>query len=160
MKKLVSAVVILVLFLSSLTYGLDTTLLDMRNKVFQEAQEIKILFENSKDVILLNSLLDSCIMLVNQLDAYFYMVGIFNEMKKGDVTDASVDYLMRWLDTIKKTNDLNIKSLASVNAKTLENKSKVHLERLKGQFIELNQKIDVDLKKISALKKSQKPKKI
>jgi hypothetical protein len=160
MKKLVSAVVVLVLFLSGLAFCLETSLLDTRNKIFQEAQEIKSLFEKSKDVILINSLWDSCIMLVNQLDAYFYMVGIFNDIKKNDVTDSSVDYLMRWLDTIKKTNDLNIKSLASVDVKKLENKSRVYVERLKGKFSELNQVIDVDLKKISALKKPEKPKKI
>jgi len=132
----------------------------MRNRIFVKSQEIKALLANSKDVVLLNSMWDSCIMTITQLDAYFYMIGIFNTIKKEDLTDASVNYLINWLNEIKKTNELNIKSLNLVT-KTLEPRARVHKEKLTSYFSELNKQINNELSRIPALKgpsKSKEPK--
>lgn len=155
MKKIIFIILISVIFLNFSIYALDTTLLDMRNKIFEESQELKSLLVNSKDIVLINSMWDSCIMAMSQLDAYFSMLGIFNTIKKEDLTEDAINYLTTWLDGIKKTNELNIKSLDAVTL-ILEPETKAHIVKLKDYFGKLNNQIDAELDKISLLKKSLK----
>lgn len=158
MKKLCFAVLILAVFLSFNAYALETRLLSMRNKVFDEAKQIKPLMANSKDVVLINSLLDSCMMTVNQLDAYFSMIGIFNTIKPQEITQDAIDYLISWLNGIKEGNELNIKSLNSLSGVN-EQLTQTHVDKLKGYFAELNKNIDSDVGKLLQLKKAAKPRK-
>ena len=108
MKKIISLILLLVVFLTFSAYALETTLFEMRNKIFAESKEIKALLTESKDIVLMSSMWDSCVMALTQLDAYFSMVGIFNTIKKGDISEDSVNYLIGWLSQTKKTNELNI----------------------------------------------------
>jgi len=153
MKKVLCIALVFLLFCSSFAFALETALFDMRNNIFKEARAIKPLMAASKDVILLSSMWDSCLMAVSQLDGYFSMVGIFNEIKQENITDSAIAYLADWLNTIKATNEINIKSLSGIT-KTVEPKSKVHVEILKAQFSNLNKRIDSEIQKVSALKAS------
>ncbi len=128
-----------------------TGLMDIRDKVLKESQEIKALFSDTKDVILVSSMVDSCILTTSQLDAYFSQLGIFNTIKKDDVTSAAINFLEQWLNGIKNTNDLNIKSLNAVT-QNIQGKTKLHLERLTGYFTDLNTQIDQELAQLAALK--------
>lgn len=152
MKKIIFVVLVLVLVLSFNGYALDTGLLDMRGKIFQESKEIKTLLPSSKNALLVSSMWDSCLIAVSQLDAYFSMVGIFNTIKQKDWTEVSFNYLITWLKEIKTTNNLNIKSL-NMDIAGLEPDVKRHIERLMNYFDDLNRRIDSDLAKISTLKK-------
>ena len=155
MKKNIFIILALLIFFNVNSYALETTLLDMRNKISAESRQIKALLLESKDIVLMSSMWDSCVLTMTQLDAYFFMVGIFNTIKKGDLKEDTVNYLTNWLNIIKNTNELNIKSLNTVT-QILEPKTKVYKERLKNYFSELNKKIDSELGKISLLKKSLK----
>lgn len=128
-----------------------TGLMEVRNKVLKESQEVKALLPDTKDVILVSSLVDSCILTISQLDAYFSQLGIFNTIKKDDVTPVAVNFLEQWLNNIKSTNDLNIKSLNAVT-QNIQAKTKLHLERLTGYFADLNTQIEQELAQLAALK--------
>lgn len=155
MKKIIFIILTFIIFLSFSLYALDTSLLDTRNKIFEESKELKSLLVSSKDVVLINSMWDSCIIAMSQLDAYFSMLGIFNTIKKEDLKEDVINYLTSWLDGIKKTNELNIKSLDAVTF-TLEPKTKAYILKLKDYFAKLNNQINTELDKISVLKKSLK----
>ena len=154
MRKIIFIVLTLSFFCFS-AYALDTKIVGMRNKFFEESKAIKTLLADSKDMILLNSMWDSCIMTMTQLDAYFSMVGIFNTIKKETLTEEAINYITNWLEAIKKTNDLNIKSLNAIT-NPVEPKTKIHMEKLRGYFNDLNNQINTELNKISIIKKSLK----
>lgn len=153
MKKTMVMILALVAGLSFNAHAQATGLMDIRDKVLKESQEIKALFPDTKDVILVSSMVDSGILTVSQLDAYFSQLGIFNTIKKDDVTPAAINFLEQWLNGIKNTNDLNIKSLSAVT-QNIQAKTKFHLERLTGYFTDLNMQIDQELAKLAALKKT------
>lgn len=131
----------------------DTPLIDMRNKIFQESKMLKSVTLDSKDIILLNSLRNTCITTATQLDAYFSMIAIFNTIKKEARTQEAMDYLVNWLELIKKTNSVNISTLKAIN-ETLEPKTKLYTEKLKSYFIELESQVKTEINKVSLIKKS------
>lgn len=151
MKKVQLLTLALIVGLSLNVYAQASGLMDIRNKVFAESQEIKVLLSDTKDVILVSSMWDSCILTVSQLDAYFSQLGIFNTIRKENVTPAAIDFLEQWLNGVKNTNDLNIKSLNAVT-QDIQGRTKLHLERLTGYFTELNTQVDQELAKLAALK--------
>ncbi|MCX5702234.1 MAG: hypothetical protein NTW64_04575 [Candidatus Omnitrophica bacterium] len=153
MRRLFFIVLALVFILNFSAYCLDTKLFDMRNKIFEESKKIKLLVGTSQDLVLINSMWDSCIMCMSQLDAYFSMLGVFNTIKKENLTEVAVDYLTNWLTEIKNTNELNIKSLDSVIV-TMDPNTKPRMEKLKGYFKEVNNQINSELNKISSIKQS------
>ena len=154
MKRIVWMILTLIFIVDLNSYALETNLMNIRNKVLMESQDIKALLSDTKDVILVSSLWDSCVLTISQLDAYFFQLGIFNTIRKEEVTDTAVDFLIKWLNEIKKTNDLNIESLNSVNQK-IEAKIKFRVEKLKGYYTDLNTQIDEELVKLSFLKSAQ-----
>ncbi len=155
MKKIIFVIFFLLMSFRA-GFALDTGLFEMRNKIVVESKQLKALLLESKDMVLMSSMWDSCIMTMTQLDAYFYMVGIFNSVE--NPTDATVNFLVNWLNIIKSTSELNIKSLNSVT-QTLEPKTKVYKEKLKSDFSELNKSIDSELGRVSVLKKISAPSK-
>ena len=156
MKRTLLIVLALVAGLSFNAHAQATGLMDVRNKLLKESQEIKALLPDTKDVILVSSMVDSCILTTSQLDAYFSQLGIFNTIKKDDVTPAAINFLEQWLNGIKNTNDLNIKSLNAFtsDASSKQAKTKLHLERLTGYFTDLNTQIDQELAQLAALKQA------
>jgi len=155
MKKTLLIIFVLVagLSLNAHAQATATGLMEVRNKVLKESQEIKALLLDTKDVILVSSMVDSCILTTSQLDAYFSQLGIFNTIKKDDVTPAAIGFLEQWLANIKSTNDLNIKSLNEIT-QNIQAKTKLHLERLTGYFTDLNAQIEQELAQLAALKKA------
>lgn len=151
MKGTLLIVLALVGALNCDAHAQATDLMDVRSKLITESREIKALFPDTKDVILVSSMVDSCVLTISQLDAYFSQLGIFNTIKKDDVTPAAIHFLEQWLNGIKNTNDLNIKSLNAVT-QDIQAKTKLHLERLTGYFTDLNTQIDQELAKLAALK--------
>jgi len=156
-KKMVSVILLsAVVLVSSLAYAVDMSpLVTIRDKFLQEGKEIKPLLTESKDVILLSSMWDSCVMAVSQLNAYFYMVGIYNTVDETMRSYDAVNYLVKWLTEIRATNSVNVKSLDNISIK-LDEKSKFHVDKLRGYFEDLNKQIDVELGNLSVLMASLK----
>lgn len=154
MKRLTATILCCALCLAATASAVAApTLLDTRNKILEESVAIKSLLSTSKDVYLINNMWDSCVLLMNQLDAYFSMLGIFNTIKRENQTQAAVDYLIKWLGEIRHSNELNIKSLSSISD-TIDPATKTHLEVLKGYFSELNGYLDAEVNKITLLRKT------
>ncbi|MDD5466055.1 MAG: hypothetical protein PHP73_06950 [Candidatus Omnitrophica bacterium] len=154
MKKKISILLILLIFFSVSGYASQDRLPEMRNKISSESKEIKASFLKSRDIVLMSSMWDSCVMTMTQLDAYFYMVGIFDSVKSPD--EDTVNYLINWLKIIKSTSELNIRGLDSAT-QILEPKTKIYKERLEADFSELNKSIDSELSRVSMLKEALKP---
>jgi hypothetical protein len=153
MKKIAYFTLALFIFLNANAYSLDSKLLDIRNDIFDESTELKPLISTSKNIVLVNSLWDSCIVAVMQLDAYFFMIGIFDSVSKDKWNEESVNYLELWLTKIKTTSELNIKAIDSFPPK-LEQATQVHAEKLKNYFIDLNKAVDESLATMAKLKKA------
>lgn len=153
MKRMILIALALVFVFNLGAYALDNPLIASRNKISKESQDIKSALLKSKDIVLLNSMWDSCILAMTQLDAYFYLVGIFNTIKKENLSEASINYLATWLDIMKKTNDVNIKSLNSVSEK-IEAQTRARLLKLKEAFVNLNNQLMNETKKVAILKSS------
>ena len=155
MKKVIFVALILVVLSSFSAYALGTALLDIRNKIFSESKEMRPLLGTSKDGVLISTMWDSCLIAITQLDAYFFMLGIFNTIDENNLTVEVADYLINWLGEIKRANDLNIKSLKSVSS-TIDPATEVRIKKLTGYFYQVNFYVDADLKRISTLKESLK----
>lgn len=153
MRKIIFVILALVMLLNFSVLALDTALFDLRNRIFEESKEIKSLLQDSKDAVLVSSMWDSCIIAMTQIDAYFSMLGIFNTIKKENLSDASINYLIDWLGQIKGTNELNIKNLSALY-QPMEPNTEVHVAVLTDYFGNLNKQIDVELDKLSIIKKT------
>jgi hypothetical protein len=152
-KKVALIMLVSLVFLGFDAYALDYRMFDLRNKIFDESKDIKSLLAKSKDAVLLLNMFDSCIISVTQIDAYFSMLGVMDTIKKEDLTAAAIDLISNWLNQIKKTNESNIRNLDSVRQQ-IEPATKDLLDKLKDYFNELNKKADVELNKLSLLKRS------
>jgi hypothetical protein len=151
MRRIALVLLFLVVFFSANAYALETKILEVRDKIFQEARSIQPLLSKSKDIILMSSMYESCVLAKTQIDAYFFMVGIFNVVKEKEPIKLASDYLVKWLNVIKKTNDVNIQSLNSMKM-PIEPTTEMHVKKLKGYFAELNLRITQELKSISDIK--------
>ena len=152
MKRIASIIIILLLLFDARAFAFGETLFDIRNKFFCESKELKSAL-NEGDAILMNSMWDTCLMTILQLDAYFSMLGIFNTIGEGGASGASVDYLSNWLSGIKKTIELNVKSIEGINV-PVRPVTQVHMERMKGYFGELNSRIESEIDKLALIKKA------
>ena len=127
-------------------------LLEIRNKFFEESNNIKGLLSTSKDPGIIINLWNSCMTTVLQLNAYFYMLNIFDAVKSGVLNDDPTMYLSMWLKEIKNVNQLNIKNLEDTTKNITEVTTKTYVDKIKGYYIELNKKIDGELVKLGALR--------
>ncbi|MDD5129676.1 MAG: hypothetical protein PHS66_01290 [Candidatus Omnitrophica bacterium] len=153
MKKVIILVLSLVLIWSVTAQALESNLIDTRNEILQAAQEMKAYFATSRDPILLNSMWDSSLMAVSQLDAYFSMLGIFNTIKKDNLDAAAFSYLVTWLNQLKETTALNIKSLGEIKS-TTDARSKAFVLKLKGIFTNLEARIVKELQSVGQFQDS------
>ncbi len=152
-RRVLGLVLVCCLLLPAYLQALDSKILSMRNTLFEGSKEIKALIPNSRDAVLLTTLFDSCIIAVSQLDAYFSMLGIFEAIKKDDLTVSSVDFIVNWLNQIKKTNDINIGVLSNLPT-PVEQATMQQADKAKGYFQELNRWVDAELVKLNILRKS------
>lgn len=149
-------ILLFLVFFTQTAYCLDTKLYDLRQKLFAQAQEIKQLVNRDnagKYLVLVSSMWDTCFLAITQLDAYFYILGIFNTIKKEHLTHSTVDFLSRWLKQIKDTNDLNIKALDGIKV-PIDPMIRINMERLKRNFKDLTNQINKELAEITKLDKS------
>ena len=125
----------------------------MRGEILKNAQEMKKYSSTSRDPVLLNSMWDSSVMAISQLDAYFSMLGIFNTIKKENLEKTTVSYLINWLNQTEKTTELNIKSLEAIKS-TTDARSKVFALKLKTIFSDLKARIAQELQTVTQLAES------
>jgi hypothetical protein len=111
--------------------------------------------KDTRDVVLVSSMWDSAILTMTQLEAYFSMVGMFNIIDMEHMDEGTINYLFLWLNKIKATNELNIKSINAVTA-VLDKKTELHTAVLKVYYKKLNDKIDAELEKLSLIEESLK----
>jgi len=128
-------------------------LVDVRGEILKNAQEMKKYSSTSRDPVLLNSMWDSSVMAISQLDAYFSMLGIFNTIKKENLEKPTVSYLINWLNQTEKTTELNIKSLEAIKS-TTDARSKVFALKLKTIFSDLKARIAQELQTVTQLTES------
>ena len=155
MKKIIFFVLSLTLIWSVTAQALDSNLIDTRTEILKAAQEMKTYFATSRDPILINSMWDSSVMAVSQLDAYFSMLGIFNTIKKENLDVAAFSYLINWLNQLKETTDLNIKSLEEIKS-TTDARSKAFALKLKDIFANLKARIAKELQSVGQFQDSVK----
>jgi hypothetical protein len=153
MKKSIFLILVLILAWCGMAQALETTLVDVRNDILKNAQEMKGYFTTSRDPLLLNSMWDSSVMAVSQLDAYFSMLGIFNTIKNENLTEDSVKYLLKWLKQVQETTELNIKGLEAIKT-TTDARSKVFALKLKDIFNNLKSKLAQENQNVAKLGES------
>lgn len=150
MKKTAVFIAALCIFCGTV-YAATNPLVSMQSRLMKESNNIKLVLKNSRDALLLTSMWDSCLVAMNQLDAYFSMIGIIETIKKDDLTESAVNYLLSWLSDIKKTNEANITSLASA-APVIDQATKVAVERMRINFSDLNRMIDSETNRLLSLR--------
>ncbi len=128
---------------------------EYRAALFQESKQIKVLMPVTKDPVMVSSMWDSCIMSINQLDAYFSMLGLFNAIPKDSLTEKTTDFLLNWLDSVKKNNTLNLRSLTGA-PKDLEPRTRVYSDKLIVYYKEMNRLLEEEIKKVTAVRQSLK----
>lgn len=152
MKKVIFIILFCAVFFGSYAFALDsTTLLGIRNSLFEETKAITPLLADSKDVILLNNMWNTCVVAITQLDAYFSMLNLFSAIDNKKKSYDATDQLISWLNQIKSVNASNIKSF---EAQTIEEKTLIQVRKIRGYLALLNRQIDIDLLKISVVKES------
>ncbi|MFA5157307.1 MAG: hypothetical protein WC532_08030 [Candidatus Omnitrophota bacterium] len=150
MKRAVVFFLLLTLFCVFNAYALDSKIVDLRDQVLGQAQEIRgLMTPKTKDSVVLTAMFDSCILTATQLDAYFSMLGIFETLTKKDSGESAIKFITAWLGTVKNSNKLGISNLDAF--KPAEKKIKEQVKKLKDSFVALDGLIDVELRKFSAL---------
>jgi hypothetical protein len=152
-RKLMLIFLILFFIMRAETFALDLGIVEIRNKLFEESSKIKSSLTASKDAVMMVNMFDSCILSVNQIDAYYSMLGVMETIKGENLTRQAVDLVVDWLNAMKKTNELNIKNLETVTQQ-IEPATRVFLGRIKGYFRELNKKLDRELSRLLVVKLS------
>ncbi len=157
MKKILVVLTFAIfIFSTKAGYCLDTKLYNGRQILFNQAQEIKQLVDEknaAKYLPLITSMWDTCFVAITQLDAYFYILGLFNTIKKDNITAPAVDFLSRWLKQIKDTNELNISGLEAIKL-PIEPMIRINMEKLKRNFRDINTQINKELTEVEKLKNS------
>lgn len=151
MKRRIACVAVLVLLMCTQVYAANPTLLDMRTKLLKESADIKSLLVKSTDAVLVSSLWDACVLTMTQLDAYFSLMGMFTTIRKDAQVQSAVDYMIGWVREIKRSNDLNIKSMSTI-LEGLEAATAKKLDVLKTYYRELNSQLASEERKLNSLK--------
>ncbi|MCM8782892.1 MAG: hypothetical protein NC909_00620 [Candidatus Omnitrophica bacterium] len=153
--KYITGIIIVNLVLCFNAYALDIKLLELREKLFLESSQIKQEIKpDTPDFVLLSGLFDSCIQVVTQIDAYFYMLGIFEFIRKEELNKSCFNFLLSWLEVMKKTNDLNLNNLKSTTA--VEDKTKNRIEKIRNYFMEIDKQISREKNRMNILMRSLK----
>jgi hypothetical protein len=155
MRKITAGIFSIVFFFSVNAYGIQSTLFDIRNEIFEESRKIKPVVADSKDAVLMGAMRDTCLMTTTQLDAYFSMLGIFNTIDDENLSDESIIYLIDWLTRIRDTSRLSLQSLKGIpDDKIADSVTTIFIERLNGLLAKLEMKSKEELNKLSLLKRS------
>ena len=156
MKRKIYILLVLLVLVAQNAYALDTKLYNVRQKLFDQSQEIKKLVNRDNAgqyLVLVSSMWDTCFVAITQLDAYFYLLGLFNSIKKDQVTGPAIDFLSRWLNLVQKTSQENITSLGAIKV-PIDPMIRINMETLKRSFRELSNQVSKELAEIDKLRKS------
>lgn len=149
MRKMAAALT-MVMAIAAAAYGSGDTLLDARERFVKESTEVKALIQASKDALVVNSMYDACVVTVTQLDAYFYMLGIFDTIPKEAVSQSAVDYLLQWLAGVKQANRVSVGSLDAI-VYDVSVETAGHIKKMKEYYTDLNAKIDGEIDKLGII---------
>jgi 2C-methyl-D-erythritol 2,4-cyclodiphosphate synthase len=150
MKKII-LMTVCALCVHAQVFAFDTRLLNARNKIFEQAKELQALLSSTEDPVAVVSLWDTCIMTATQLNAYFYLVGMYESVS--EPTADSVTYLKSWLQEVRRTAQLNIRNLSSTVSIT-QPATREHLSRVKASLAELSLLLERELDKVARLEKA------
>lgn len=151
MKKVASILVVLMVFLMvSELSAFESELLSIHGRIFEESKLIKAVLSPSNEVLLVSSMYGYCVIAMTQLDAYFLMIGLFEELDEDEKTKKAINYLDEWLDIIRKASDANIGHLEAVSF-SVDGRTAVRIASLKAVFGELNNLIAKEKTKLNVL---------
>lgn len=153
MRKYKLLILLMLLLINIFAYAIDFPIFDLRNRIYEEAKRIKQLLPTSSDGVILLSIVDSCHIVIQQLDAYFYMLGIFESIDKDNIAYAAVDNIQAWLNQIKATNAISLKSLNSFTD-IKDQATKEHIAKVKAFFLELNLRLEQESNKLTVIKRA------
>lgn len=151
MKRIISIVIVLSMLFSVSANALENTFYDLRARIYSESKEIKALMPNSKDIVVMSSIWDTCLVAMSQLDAYVSMVQLFNTIKETELTKATVNVIINWLNDIKATNDTNIKIITDTKVEVGAD-TRAHIEKLKVIFTDFNKRIEIEKTRLTTLR--------
>lgn len=154
MKKLVLVVALVALISGFTAYAEEgPTLFELRNDIFSKSKEMRPLLAGAKeDMIFMNSMWDASIATMQQLDAYFNMLGIFETIKKEDVTKKAIAYLSDWLNTINTNNRMNVQNLNAISQKAFDPATKARAINMIAYYNRLNARIGKEVTGLMAMK--------
>lgn len=156
-KRISAAALIMCALWLSQTYAFDADLLDLRNKLFEESKSIQFRMSDSPDAAIMLTLWDSAVLTITRMNAYFYMLGIFDAVKDQDMTDAALSYLVSWLQETKRANFMNISNLNGCPPESLHDPGTgKYIDQIKKYYTSLDSYLDKELAKMSVLKQAGK----
>lgn len=151
MRKRTQLLCALVLFCSvTCAHAADFRIFELRNKIFSESKELKELLPSSKDQLVVLSLLDSCLILTSQIDAYFVMMSLFNNIRKEDLDKEAVGSLVNWLNQMKDSADITIRSLNNIGV-PIDRSTGAHVAKLKDFSATMRGLVQSDLNTMNRL---------
>lgn len=155
MRKNIAGILLVFCMLlhSNIANAIEFKVFEFRNKIYEETKAMRGMLSDTKDAPLLVSAMNSCIITLTQLDAYFHILGVFETIPRDALALQTTDFLTAWLDELKKTNALQIKSLSSLPSGILVN-TKARLERVLQLYMDLNLQLDQESNKISFIRQS------
>ena len=135
-----------------LSHAGQSKLMGFKEDVQGELVQIKALM-TKKDPVLVSSMYDSCLIAMNQIDAYISMITIFNTIDEKAVKEEAVNPLIIWLGSMKKMNTINSNTLRDTS-KARSPETKARMEKVKALFEKLNKEIDIETAKWEVIRKS------
>ena len=151
--RIAAVLVVLLCLASSPARALDTRLIDVRDRIFDESKKLQLVLNNSDDPVVIISLWDSCVTTVTRINAYFYMLGIYEMVPQESRTAEGLNYLITWLRETRRTNMLAVNALGAP-LETADDTTLFHRKRVQGYFVELNSRLDAELQKLTIVQKS------
>lgn len=152
-KALCFCVFIAVLLCTARSFGAELQMLRLRNALLEESKKIQMALADSPDPVLVISLWDTCVVTLTKINAYFYMVGIFEMVEDKDKTEQGVDFLLAWLKELQRTTQVNIREL-NTPVEVSEEATTVARSRLSELLARLNTHLDEEIRKVSSLRAS------
>ena len=155
MKRILCLMMIFMATIGSVAQGADLKeLLVLRANLQEESKTLKSILADTKDILYINTLWDSCAMSTMQIDAYFVMIGIYEAAPVKYRRQEGADYMMKWLTAVKNTHELNVKTLAGMTGLN-DPRSNDHILKLKTMYESLLLIIDGETDKLMVLKQGE-----
>ena len=108
---------------------------------------------DSQDPVMIISLWDTCVVTVTKINAYFYMLGIFEAVKEAEQSSRAVDYLLIWLNETRRTNKTAIDQLAQP-AQVTEEATDMYRAKISEYLSQLDTQLEKEIRKVTVLKQS------